>query len=321
MMRIVLPGGSGQVGTMLARALHARGDDVLVLSRNPESAPWRTAAWDGRTLGAWVSEINGADAVIHLSGRNVNCRYTAANRKEIIESRTLTTRVVGEAIAQAAQAPRVWLNAATSTIYRHSLDTPQDELSGEMGGHEPGVPETWGFSVGVGQQWEEEFYAATTPATRRIALRTSMVMSPDRGGVFDVLLGLVRHGLGGSQGNGEQYVSWMHDQDFVRAVLFLIEHEEITGPVNMCAPQPVPNRDFMRVLRVSAGKSIGLPASRWMLEIGAVFLRTETELILKSRRVVPGVLEEAGYDFLFPSWPAAAQNLIRRWRAAPSSNR
>ncbi len=316
MMRVVIPGGSGQVGTMLARALHARGDQVLVLSRRPQPAPWRTGVWDGRTPGAWTQEIDGADVVIHLSGRSVNCRYTPANRKEIVESRTLTTRAVGEAIAQAARPPRVWLNAATSTVYRHALDTPQDEFTGEWGGNEPHAPETWGFSVNVGRQWEAELNAADTPATRRIALRTSMVMSPDAGGVFDVLLGLVRHGLGGTQGSGTQYVSWMHDQDFVRAALFLIDKEEISGPVNMCAPQPLPNREFMRTLRLAANHRMGLPASRWMLEIGALFLRTETELILKSRRVTPAVLEKAGYDFHFPTWPAAAKNLVRRWRAA-----
>lgn len=315
MMRIVLPGGSGQVGTMLARALHARGDDVLVLSRTPTKQPWRTVAWDGTSNGSWVKEIDGADAVIHLSGRTVNCRYTPANRKRIIESRTLTTVAVGEAIAQAAKPPRVWLNAATSTVYRHALDRPQDEFTGEWGGHEPGVPETWSFSVGVGRQWEDALEAAQTPATRKIALRTSMVMSPDRGGVFDVLLGLVRHGLGGTQGRGDQYVSWMHDQDFVRAVLFLLDAEDVSGPVNMCSPEPLPNADFMRELRIAYGTSFGLPAASWMLEIGAVFLRTETELILKSRRVAPAALERAGFDFIFPAWPSAAQNLVRRWRS------
>ncbi|SEB36864.1 TIGR01777 family oxidoreductase [Terriglobus roseus] len=313
-MKIIIPGGSGQVGTMLAKALHARGDDVLVLSRKPSQAPWRTAAWDGTTAGTWVCEIDGADAVIHLSGRSVNCRYTPENRKQIVESRTLTTRAVGEAIGRAKHPPRVWLNAATSTVYRHSIDKPQDEFTGEWGGAEPGVPETWSFSVGVGRQWEAELNAAPTPATRRIALRTSMVMSPDTGGVFDVLLGLVRHGLGGTQGNGNQYVSWMHDQDFVRATLFLLENENISGPVNMCAPRPVPNRDFMRELRLAAGHRLGLPATAAMLEVGAIFVRTETELILKSRRVAPAVLEQAGFDFHFPEWPSAAKNLVRRWR-------
>jgi uncharacterized protein (TIGR01777 family) len=313
-MKVILPGGSGQVGTMLARALHARGDQVVVLSRRPQPAPWRIVAWDGSFPGAWTSEIDGADAVIHLSGRTVNCRYTPQHRKEILESRTLTTLAVGQAIATASRPPRVWLNASTATLYRHALDQPQDEFTGELGGSEPGVPETWNFSVGIGLQWEAALAAIPTPVTRKVAMRTSMVMSPDRGGVFDVMLGLVRHGLGGTEGSGKQYVSWIHDQDFVRAALFLIESEDISGPVNTCAPGPLPNRDFLRAIRQANGTRIGLPAAKWMLEIGAVFLRTETELILKSRRVVPTVLQRAGFEFLFPEWPRAAQNLVRRWR-------
>ncbi|AFL88155.1 TIGR01777 family protein [Terriglobus roseus DSM 18391] len=313
-MKIVIPGGSGQVGTMLARAFQKRGDEVVVLSRHPQPAPWRTASWDGKYPGAWAHEMDGADAVIHLSGRTVNCRYTPQHRKEILESRTLTTLAVGQAIAAAACPPKVWLNASTATLYRHSIDKPQDEFTGELGGNEPGVPETWGFSVGIGLQWEAALTAIPTPATRKIALRTSMVMSPDKDGVFDVLLGLVRHGLGGTQGPGTQYLSWIHDQDFVRAAQFLIENDEVSGPVNICAPNPIPNQDFMRAIRLANGTQMGLPASKWMLEVGAVFLRTETELILKSRRVLPAVLQQAGFEFIFPEWPSAAQNLVRRWR-------
>ncbi len=320
-MRIVMPGGSGQVGAILARDLAGAGHEVVVLSRGQASPatkerPWRTATWDGRTLGNWAREIDGSDAVIHLSGRTVNCRYTPRHRKEILDSRVESTRVVGEAIAQSAVPPPIWLNAGTSTIYRDSLDRDMDESTGDILAHQAGVPETYNFSAGVGLAWEKTLQDAPAPATRKIALRTSMVMSPDKDGVFDVLLGLVRRGLGGTQGNGRQYVSWMHDQDYARAVRFLLEHEEISGPVNMTAPEPVPNREFMAALRRANGTGFGLPASRWMLEIGAVFLRTETELILKSRRVVPGVLTAAGFDFIFPSWPRAAQNLVRRWRVA-----
>ncbi len=319
-MRIVMPGGSGQVGTILVRDLVSAGHQVLVLSRGAalpagKERSWRTANWDGQTLGDWAREIDGCDAVIHLSGRTVNCRYTPQHRREILNSRVESTRVVGEAIAQSVAPPPIWLNAGTSTIYRDSLDRDMDELSGEILAEQPGVPETYNFSVGVGLAWEKALYDAPTPSTRKVALRTSMVMSPDRDGVFDVLLGLVRRGLGGTQGSGQQYVSWMHDQDYARAIRFLLEHDEISGPVNMTAPQPLPNRDFMAALRQANGTGFGLPASRWMLEIGAVFLRTETELILKSRRVVPGVLQNAGFEFIFPDWPRAAQNLVRRWRA------
>lgn len=316
-MKIVIPGGSGQVGQILARYFHARGDSVTVLSRSPKAtAPWRTIAWDGETLGPWTAELEGADAVIHLSGRSVNCRYTPENRRQILDSRVVPTRLLGRAIEQATQPPKLWMNASTSTLYRHALNHPQDEFTGEILNPQPGVPETFNFSVGVGLQWEQAFHESTTPATRKIALRTSMVMSPDHGGVFSVLLGLVRAGLGGTQGNGHQYVSWIHDHDYAHAIDFLIGRPDISGPVNMTSPNPQPNCDFMRTIRDAWKMPVGLPAYDWMLEIGAVFLRTETELILKSRRVVPGVLLEKGFQFEFPDWQQAAQNLVERTKAA-----
>jgi uncharacterized protein (TIGR01777 family) len=317
-LRIVIPGGSGQVGTVLARHFHAQGHAVTVLSRNPKPAPWRTLAWDGATLyPSWTAELEGADAIIHLSGRSVNCRYNAENRRLIIDSRVVPTLLLGRAIEQARNPPRLWMNASTSTFYRHALDRPQDEFTGELGGDESGAPDTWNFSIDVARRWEEAFYASTTPATRKIALRSSMTMSPDPGGVFSVLLGLVRAGLGGTQGPGSQFVSWIHDLDYCRATDFLIAREDISGPVNLTAPHPLPNRDFMRALRQAWGQSIGLPATTWMLEIGAFFLRTETELILKSRRAVPTLLQQQGFAFDFPAWPAAAADLVSRFRAQP----
>ena len=314
--RIVIPGGSGQVGSILARHLHGLGYEVTVLSRSPKSAPWKTLYWDGRTLDpAWTATLEGADAVIHLSGRSVNCRYNAENRREIIDSRVVPTLLVGQAIEQAKRPPKVWMNASTSTFYRHALDRPQDEFTGELGGAEPGVPETWNFSIDVARRWEQAFYAATTPATRKIALRSSMTMSPDAGGVFSVLLGLVRVGLGGTQGTGLQYVSWIHDSDYCRAIDFLLEHDEIAGAVNLTAPNPLPNREFMRTLRTAWGIPYGLPAAKWMLEIGAFLMRTETELILKSRRAVPTLLLQHGFKFEFPTFPGAAADLVKRYRA------
>ena len=317
-MRILIPGGSGQVGTLLARDLTRAGHHVTVLSRSASQPtaklPWTIQPWDARTLGPWTALLETTDAVIHLSGRSVNCRYTPANRKLILESRTVSTALVGQAIAQAKHPPHTWLNASTSTIYRDSTDRGMDEATGEILTEQPGVPETYNFSVGVGLAWEKALNEAPTPSTRKVALRSSMVMSPDTGGVFDVLLGLVRRGLGGTQGSGRQYISWMHDQDYTRAVRFLLETDSISGPVNMTAPCPVPNADFLRILREANGTRIGLPAARWMLAIGALVLQTDTELVLKSRRVLPGVLTDAGFDFIFPEWPRAAQNLVRRWR-------
>ncbi len=314
-MKIVIPGGTGQVGTMLARAFYADGHEVVVLSRKPGDAPWREVAWDAVTLGAWAAELEGAEAVINLAGRSVNCRYTPENRRLIKESRINSTRVVGAAIAQAQRPPRVWLQASTATIYAHRYDAANDEATGIIGGAEPHVPDTWRFSIDVATSWERALDEAATPHTRKVKLRTAIVMSPDRDGPFDLLLRLVRLRLGGRNGDGRQYVSWIHDEDFVRAVQWLIEREELAGPVNVAAPMPLPNAEFMRELRAAWGTRFGLPATEWMLELGARCLRTETELILKSRRVVPGLLLQHGFTFQFPTWPAAARDLCRRWRA------
>jgi hypothetical protein len=222
--------------------------------------------------------------------------------------------MVGQAIAQAAKPPVLWMNASTATIYRHALDRAMDESIGELGGHEPNAPATWHFSIDVAKNWEAEFFSAATPATRKIALRSAMTMSADKDGIFGTLLKLVRAGLGGTAASGKQFISWIHENDFVRAIDFLIEHQELDGCINICSPCPLPNKEFMRTLRRAWKARIGLPATRWMLALGAIFLRTETELILKSRRVVPQRLLEAGFAFNFADWPAAANDLVQQWR-------
>lgn len=320
-MKIVIPGGSGQVGTVLARAFERDGHEVVVLSRSPESRPWRVASWDAKTLGEWAKELEGADVVINLAGRSVNCRYNAENRREIKESRVDSTRVVGEAIARAANPPRVWLQASTATIYAHRFDAPNDEEGGIIGGREKNSPDTWRFSIDVATSWERTFDEALVPHTRKVKLRSAVIMNPERGSIFDVLLGLVRHGLGGKSGDGRQYVSWIHYQDFVRAIRWLIDRDEIEGVVNLAAPNPLPNREFMRALREAWGIRFGLPAAAWMLEVGAVLMKTETELVLKSRRVVPGRLLREGFEFQFPDWPEAARDLCRRWREMHGAER
>jgi uncharacterized protein (TIGR01777 family) len=314
-MKIVIPGGSGQVGSILCRAFSAAGHEVVVLSRAPRSAPWATVTWDGRTLGAWVDAIEGADVLVNLTGYTVNCRYHQRNRERILSSRLEPTRVLAEAIGQCPKPPRVWLQASTATLYAHRYDAANDEETGILGGREEGVPSTWRFSIDVATAWERAFDEAQVPNTRKVKLRYAMTMSADPGGIFDVLLGLVRHGLGGTSGDGRQYVSWVHHVDFVRALDWLIDHEEVEGAVNIASPQPLPNADFMRALREAWGTRLGLPATKWMLEVGAVFLRTETELVLKSRRVVPGLLLRHGFSFRYPSWPEAARSLCHEWRA------
>ena len=314
-MKIVIPGGSGQVGTVLARAFHGRGDDVVVLSRTETNAlPWRTVKWDGESLGEWAAEFEGADAIINLAGRSVNCRYTEVNRRIITESRVKSTRIVGQAIAETNNAPRVWLQASTATLYAHRYDAPNDDATGIIGGSEPNAPDTWRFSIDVVKKWEREFNAAATPHTRKVLMRSAIIMNPDQGSPFDMLLRLVRLGLGGTCGDGKQFVSWIHDQDFARAVVWLIQHQELAGPLNLAAPNPLPNAEFMQTLRQAWGMPVGLPATEWMLELGAWLMRSETELILKSRRVIPSRLVESGFTFQFPTWAEAAQDLCDRWR-------
>jgi uncharacterized protein len=309
-MRIVIPGGSGQVGRMLARRWHDSGHAVTVLARHLRPTPWRTVNWNGRDTGAWVQEVDGADVIVNLAGRSVDCRYNAASRREIKESRIRTTRLIGDAIAGAAHPPSIWLNASTATIYRHAFDRPMDEASGELGGSELDAPETWRFSIDVAVAWEKAFSEAATPHTRKVALRSAIMMSPDCGGAFYKLLRLVRCGLGGRLGSGRQFVSWIHELDFIRAMEFLIAHPSIDGIVNVSSPNPIPNAEFMRILRHVSGTRLALPAMEWMLEVGAFFLRTETELILKSRRVIPTRLLDAGFEFRFPEWEEAARELI-----------
>lgn len=314
-MKIVIPGGSGQVGTMLARHFHAAGHEVVVLSRStPAKVAWRVVSWDAQTLGSWTNELDGADVVVNLAGRSVNCRYSPANRRDIIESRVRSTQIVGEAIAASARPPRVWLQSSTATIYAHRYDAPNDEFTGVLGGNEPNAPDTWNFSIEVATAWEKTLDAAVTPNTRKVALRSAVTMSPDRGGAFDVLLGLVRRRLGGRAGDGRQFVSWVHETDFIAAVEFLIARSDLSGAVNVSAPEPLPNAAFMRALGAAWGIRFGLPATRWMVELGAWALRTESELVLKSRYVVPKRLLDAGFRFGFPAWPDAARDLCRRWR-------
>jgi uncharacterized protein (TIGR01777 family) len=312
-MKIVITGGTGQVGQILMRAFVADGHEVVILSRARGGLPVRTVVWDGCSPGLWRHELEGCDVVINLAGRSVNCRYHRRNRAEIMNSRVDSTRAIGTAIEQCESPPRVWLQASTATIYSHRFDAPNNEISGNIGGTEHGVPDTWKFSIDVARAWEEAAQSFTLSVTRLVLLRSAMTMSPDSGGIFDTLLNLVRHGLGGTCGNGRQFVSWIHEFDFVAAVRWLIEHA-LDGPVNVTSPHPVPNAEFMRTLRRAWGTSVGFRANRWMLELGAILMRTETELILKSRRVVPTRLLEAGFQFQYPHWSAAAAELCQRWR-------
>ena len=316
-MKVVIPGGTGQVGTALRRALRSDGHEVVVLTRRP--AGDGQVLWDGERLGPWAREIDGSDVVINLAGRSVSCRYTKRNLTEMMRSRVRSARVVGQAIAAAASPPRAWLQMSTATIYAHTEGAPNDDVTGVIGGSEEGVPGYWEFSVDIARAWERELAAANLPATRKVALRAAMVMTPDSGGVFDVLSRIARLGLGGPVAGGGQYVSWIHEDDFTAAVRFIIDHDDLTGPVNLASPGPVQQRNFMRELRAAWGVPVGLPATRWMAELGALAIRTDTELLLKSRRVVPALLTAAGFEFRHGMWPEAARDLVRRARARDGS--
>jgi uncharacterized protein len=304
--RIVLAGGSGFLGKALAEKFVARGDEVVVLARKPRkrSDGVKEIFWDAKTSGDWTKWIDGAEVIINLAGKSVDCRYTEANRKTIIASRVDSTRILGEAIARCKQPPRVWLNCSSATVYKHTFEMPMDE-AGETGATPDAKDE---FSIEVIRQWERALNEAQTPATRKVALRITLVFGGD-GGVFPVLRRLARFGLGGKMGNGKQYVSWIHEDDFLRAVEWIIASNNLSGLVNVAAPNPLPNREMMRLIRAACRVQFGLPATQWMLEVGAFFIRTETELIIKSRRVVPGRLPASGFQFQFPDLRGALADI------------
>jgi len=304
--RIVLAGGSGFLGYALAKEFLAGNYEVIVLTRSPRARGdgVKQICWDGKSSGEWSKFIDGAEVVINLTGKSVDCRYNEKNRRAIISSRVDSTRAIGEAIAKCSQPPRVWLNCSSATIYKHTFDTPMDE-SGETGATPKAKDE---FSIEVIRQWERALDEAQTPGTRKVALRITLVLGRD-GGVFPVLRRLARFGLGGKMGSGRQFVSWIHEKDFCRAVEWIVANENLNEAINLAAPNPLPNVETMRLIREACGAPFGLPATEWMLEVGAFFLRTETELILKSRRVVPGKLLASGFQFQFPDLRGALKDL------------
>jgi uncharacterized protein (TIGR01777 family) len=310
--KIILAGGKGFLGHLLAEWFAKKGWEVIILTRhpgNPELLPLKELYWDARTPGPWKESLEGCRALINLTGRSVSCRYNEKNRHEILDSRVESTRALGEAVAACVNAPRVWLNASTATIYRHSLSQPVDESSTDF---TPTPEAKDAFSIQVAQAWERAFQTAPADRTRKVALRMAMVLDIQEGTVFRVLRSLVLCGLGGRMGRGKQYVSWIHGLDFCRAIDWILEHDEFSGPINVSAPNPVSNNNLMATIRRVCGCRLGLPAARWMLEPGAFFLRTETELILKSRRVVPGRLLASGFEFRFPQVQSALEDLCAR---------
>ncbi|MBX0356992.1 TIGR01777 family oxidoreductase [Halobacillus sp. Nhm2S1] len=295
MKKVVLAGGTGFIGEYFQKRFKDLGYEVKVISRRKGFIHWE----DQELI---VKAIDGADILINLAGKSVNCRYNAKNKNEIMISRVVTTNILGEAVQKCDHPPEVWLNSSTATIYRHAEDRPMTEEQGEIG---------TGFSVDVATNWEENFFAFRTPDTRKAALRTAIVLG-EEGGVMTPYKNLVRFGLGGPQGSGKQMFSWIHVEDLFRICLFLKENQKLEGVFNCSAPSPVTNEELMRLLREKADRSFGLPAPKWMLEIGSALIRTETELVLKSRWVIPQRLEEEGFTFQYPLLDQTLEEILSK---------
>jgi len=322
--KIVIAGGTGFIGQALA-AFFGRNNEVVILGRhvpgdaagaspsltNRAGKKLLTSAdgyhiqylrWDGlRVEKSWAQAIDGCDLVINLAGKSVNCRYTPKNKQAIFDSRTDSTRAIGLAVRDAVTPPKVWINAASATIYRHAEDHPQDEYMGEFEDD---------FSVQVCKRWEETFEQQRAPFTRKITLRIAITLG--NGGVFRPYLRLLKFGLGGRQGNGRQMYSWVHIDDLCRAINWIYERNRLEGVYNVCSPHPVSNRDFMHMLRKASGHRIGLPAFTWMLKLGAWLIGTETELILKSRWVLPTKLQDAGFIFRYTEAEDAIRSVLEK---------
>ena len=297
-MKVVLAGGSGFIGRFLERRFLEDGHSVKVFTRNPKME--HDVYWDGETHGAWTAYLEGCDVLINMAGKSVDCRYTESNKQKIYNSRLKSTAVLHEAVTECEVPPKVWFNSSTATIYRHAQDRPMDEETGVLGS---------GFSVDVATKWEQTFFNAECRSTRRVALRTAIVLGKE-GGALRPLSNLVQYGLGGKQGDGKQMFSWIHEEDVYRAIQHIINTKEIAGPINLCAPNPVANTKMMQLLRAQLNVPFGLATPAWLLKIGAIFIRTETELVLKSRWVIPTRLQKSHYDFRFGKLEDALQDLL-----------
>jgi len=293
--KIVIAGGTGFIGKYLTAQFSAMGYHVLIISRQEKSVQWNNE-------NEIINALENAELLINLAGKSVDCRYNEKNREEILKSRTETTRILGEAIMKCARPPELWINSSTATIYRHAQDRPMTESTGEIGS---------GFSVDVAKNWERAFFEFQLPNTRQVALRIAIVLN-EGGGVMKPFLNLVRFGLGGMQGGGDQMFSWIHIEDLYSIILFLKTHTDLEGVFNCAAPNPVDNRTLMKSIRQTMGVKIGLPSPTWLLKIGAVMIKTETELILKSRWVIPEKLLQYGYKFNYPTIEAALRNILER---------
>lgn len=299
--KIVIAAGTGFIGTGLVDYF-GNDNDIVILTRQPRKDHHRITyvQWDGKTLDNWSHYLEKADLLINLAGKSVNCRYTEENKKEIFDSRTNATQVLGAAIQTLQHPPALWINAASATIYRHAEDRPMDEFTGEIEDD---------FSVQVCKRWEESFNETVTPRTRKALLRIGITIG-HQGGVMIPYMNLMKFGLGGYQGSGHQKFSWVHIADICGMVEWLYDNKELDGTFNCTAPHPVTNREFVRALRKAGKHYFGLPAFPWMLKIGARIIGTEAELLLKSRWVLPTRALQTGYVFRYPELQPAMNQII-----------
>ena len=299
--KLIVAAGTGFLGNVLIQHFKNKFEEIIVLTRGKSETKNRIKYinWDAKSFSGWEKELENADVVINLAGKSVDCRYTEKNKAEILASRIDSTKILNEAILQCKNPPKHFINSSTATIYRHSEDKEMDEYTGEIGND---------FSMNVAKTWEKTFYEVETPKTLKTAIRTSIVLGKN-GGAFIPLKKLSQFGLGGKNGNGQQYISWIHEKDFARAVEFIIE-KELSGSINVVSPKPIRNETFMKKLQKAIGIPFGLPISKSMLEIGAKIIKTETELVLKSRNVIPKRLTENGFEFEFGDLEKTFKNLI-----------
>lgn len=316
-MKIVIPGGSGHVGSYLVQHFQKQKQDVTILTRNKNKKP-PFVFWDGKTLGEWQKCIDGSDVVINLAGRLVNCLPSKKNLKERRDSRIDSTRVIGEAISQSQKPPKLWIQMSTATIYDHSFGPPHDENSDRIGKNQDRYPYVWRHSTSIAIHWEKTLFSFKTPLTRKVAVRLAFVISPKKKGYFDILRSLAKRGMGGPVAGGKQYVSWIHYIDFIRAIECIISHKEISGIINVGSPHPLPQKELMSKLRSVCGINFCFPITKWMSEIGALFMKTDTELVLKSRMVVPKRLLSYGFRFKYPHWEDALSDMKKRYKEMES---
>jgi uncharacterized protein (TIGR01777 family) len=300
MQKLIIAAGTGFLGQVLIHHFKDKFEEIVILTRGKSQTKSNVKYinWNAKTFSGWETELENADVLINLTGKSVDCRYTEKNKKEILLSRIQSTKILNKAVLHCKNPPKHWLNSSTSTIYRFSLDKQMDEVNGEIGND---------FSMNVAQSWEKSFFKIETPNTLKTALRTSIVLGK-KGGAFIPLKTLAKIGFGGKQGKGNQFISWIHEEDFARAIAFIIE-KKITGAINIVSSKPIENKNFMSSLRKAVGISFGFPINQSLLKFGAVLIGTEAELVLKSRNVIPKRLQENGFQFKFDTLEKALKNI------------